>query len=45
VRVLRLSEAEERELAGLLQSEAGDAGPLSDLLERLCPTHCGEELL
>lgn len=45
MRVLGLSEAEERALAGLLQSEAGDSGPLLDLLERLCPTHYGEELL
>jgi hypothetical protein len=45
VRLLELSKAEERALAGLLQSEAGDCGPLLDLLERLAPTHYGEELL
>ena len=45
MRVLTLTEAEERALAGLLQSEAGDSGPLLELLEQICPTHYGEELL
>lgn len=36
---LELTEAEESALAGLLQAEAGDDGPLLDLLERLCPTY------
>ena len=43
MRVLILTEAEEAALAGLLQSEAGDDGPLLELLERLCPTYTDTE--
>jgi len=42
VRTLTLTEAEERELAALLQWEAPDDGPLLDLLEQLCPTYTEE---
>ncbi len=43
MRTLILTEAEERELAALLQWEAPDDGPLLDLLEQLCPTYTEEE--
>ena len=43
MRTLTLTEAEERELAALLQCEAPDDGPLLDLLEQLCPTYTQEE--
>jgi hypothetical protein len=43
VRVLTLTEAEEAALAGLLQWEAPDDGPLLDLLEQLCPTYTDPE--
>ena len=43
MRTLTLTEAEERELAALLQWEAPDDGPLLDLLEQLCPTYTDTE--
>jgi hypothetical protein len=43
VRVLTLTETEEAALAGLLQWEAPDDGPLLDLLEQLCPTYTDPE--
>ena len=42
MRTLTLTEEEESALAELLMIEAGDDGPLLDLLEQLCPTYTQE---